>query len=175
MTENEERQLDEAVEARLFLRDKRHLWLAETDDNFDALGRFLDDHGLPVTAENLHRGYEELVARGELELIPHATDTRAAYDPATPQATVQAAQESEVRLHAVERRPGESAWMAAQRAYAEQQIAEQRRARQLMRTEMQNVPTDATRLAAAREANNQYAKSMRPYGKGAAFITGKEE
>lgn len=72
MTEFEERQLDEAIEVRLFLRDNRHLRFEETPENFNALGRFVDEHGLPVTAAKLHCAYEDLVARGELELMPLA-------------------------------------------------------------------------------------------------------
>ena len=57
ITEFEERQLDEAMQVRLFLRDNRHLFFEETPENFDALGQFLDEHSLPITAANLHRAY----------------------------------------------------------------------------------------------------------------------
>lgn len=45
------------MQVRLFLRDNRHLFFEETPENFDALGQFLDEHSLPVTAANLHRAY----------------------------------------------------------------------------------------------------------------------
>ncbi len=84
MTEFEGRQLDEAIQVGLFLRDNRHLFFEETPENFDALGQFLDEHSLPVTAANLHRAYEDLVARGELELTPLAKPEQPAPIPQPP-------------------------------------------------------------------------------------------
>lgn len=76
------------------------------------------------------------------------------------------------RLHAVERRAGESSWMAARRAFAEQQVAEQRKARQQMRAAMQAQPP---RRNQSREINNRFAATRKPRGKGAAIIVDRPD
>ena len=170
MTERE--RIEAEVEA--FLWDRRHLDYIQTDRNHDLIVALLEREGLEVSAESLHAAYTAL--HDELDVHRPVMPAAPIPQPTIPQAPQTPVQEleSEPRLHAVERRPGESAWMAAKRAYAEQQILAQRKARQQMRAEMQKVPTDAARLAAARDADNQYAKSMRPYGKGAALIKNGE-
>lgn len=164
MTERE--RIEAEVEA--FLWDRRHLDYIQSDHNRDLIVGWLEREGLDVSGESLHAAYvalhDELDVHRPVALIPQPAI------PQAPQSPVSQAEPEPERLHAVERRPGESAWMAAKRGFAEQQLAAQRKARQQMRAEMQNVPTDAARLAAARKANNRYAKSMRPYGKGAALI-----
>jgi len=69
------------------------------------------------------------------------------------------------RLH-ISRLPGESNFGALQRAYAEKEIVEQRKQRQAARSQIQNIPLDPTRVAAARDLNNESAKTMRPRGGG---------
>lgn len=163
MTERE--RIEAEVEA--FLWDRRHLDYIQSDRNHDLIVAWLEREGLAISSESLHAAYAAL----HDELDVHRPVMQAAPPPAQPIPPAIPPREPESeKLHAVERRPGESSWMAAKRGYAEQQILAQRKARQQMRAEMQNVPTDAARLAAARKANNQYAKSMRPYGKGAALI-----
>ena len=73
MEDHEAAELEQAVEVKLFLRDTRHLRFEETPGNFNALGRFLDEHGLPINRSNLHCAYENLVERDELELTPVPT------------------------------------------------------------------------------------------------------
>lgn len=175
MTETEERALDEAIQVRLFLRDNRHLSFQETQENFEALGKFLDQHSLPMTAANLHSAYEDLVARGELELTLLAKAEQPARIPQPPiphSAPVPQAEPEEARLHTVERRPGESSWMAAQHAYAEQQIAAQRKVHQEMRAKMQSLPP---RRGQSRDINNQFAALKKPRGKGAALIVDRPD
>jgi hypothetical protein len=78
------------------------------------------------------------------------------------------------RLH-INRLPGESSFGALQRAYAEKEIVEQRRQRQAARSEIQNVPVDPAKVAAAREINTQIAQAMRPHGNGQGLLIGKKE
>src|SRR5260221_2925809 len=66
------------------------------------------------------------------------------------------------RLH-INRLPGESSFGALQRAYAEKEIVEQRKQRQAARSEIQNVPVDPAKIAAARAANNVAAEVKRPH------------
>jgi len=83
-------------------------------------------------------------------------------------------QESDSRLH-VERLPGESGFAAMQRAYAEQEIATQRKHREAARTEMNNQPPDAAKVARAesvRQLNAQTLRQMRPRGGGQFIVKG---
>jgi len=77
------------------------------------------------------------------------------------------------RLH-VERLPGESGFAAMQRAYAEQEIATQRRQRQQLRAQVQT-PADAKQIEQVRQINNEWAALKRPRGRGQGFIIGGEE
>ena len=70
MQEIEINELEQLVEFKLFLRDMRHFRLVESPENFNAIGLFLDDHPLPITADNLHCAFENLVSQGALELTP---------------------------------------------------------------------------------------------------------
>lgn len=169
MTEQE--RLDAEIHA--FIVDRRHLDYIESDRNADLITEWLEREQVKVSAESLHAAYVALHA--QLDTYPRYPTPSASppTPPAIPQQT-QVQAEPESRLHLSERLPGESRLGVLQRAFAEE-IAAQRKARQRMRAEMQNVPTDAARLAAAREARNQYAKSMRPYGKGAAIIKTENE
>lgn len=78
-------------------------------------------------------------------------------------------QEVDTRLH-IDRLPGESSFGALKRAYAEKEIAEQRKQRQVARTQIQDVPPDPAKIAAARELNNEIAKTMKPRGGGAGLV-----
>jgi len=83
-------------------------------------------------------------------------------------------QESDSRLH-VERLPGESGFAAMQRAYAEQEIATQRKHRQAARAEINNQPPDAAKVARAesvRQLNAQTLRQMRPRGGGQFIVKG---
>src|SRR5258708_9767158 len=77
------------------------------------------------------------------------------------------------QLH-VERLPGESGFAAMQRAYAEQEIATQRRQRQQLRAQVQT-PADAKTIEQVRQINNEWAALKRPRGRGQGFIIGGEE
>ena len=79
------------------------------------------------------------------------------------------------RLH-VERLPGESGFAALQRAYAEQVIATQRKHREAARTEVNNQPPDAAKVARAesvRQLNAQTLRQMRPRGGGEFIVKGE--
>ena len=70
-----------------------------------------------------------------------------------------------------------SSWVDHKQAFAEQQIAEQRKARKQVRDQVQNVPvnpSNAARIAAAREHGQQIAAAMRPNGTGAGLIIEKK-
>src|SRR5258708_38967369 len=54
----------------------------------------------------------------------------------------------------INRLPGESSFGALQRAYAENEIVEERKQRQAARSEIQNVAPDPSKGAAARAINN---------------------
>jgi len=81
-------------------------------------------------------------------------------------------EEEDSRLH-VERLPGESGFAAMQRAYAEQEIATQRKQRQQSRADAQT-QADASKIEQGRKLNNEYAAQMRPRGRGAYIIRGEE-
>lgn len=162
MTEQERKRID--AEIHLFVLDKRHLDYEETDRNADLKTEWLDREGLEISAESLHSAYVAL--HDELDVLPRYAKPRAPAAPIPPPPAPQApAQEPEPRLHAVERRPGESSWMAAQRAYAEQQISAQRKARQQMRAAC----TSAQRRQ-SRELNNLFAAARKPRGRGVGHI-----
>ena len=75
-------------------------------------------------------------------------------------------QVQDLRLH-VERLPGESAFAALQRAYAEQRLAIDRKSREEARMKIQdNISVDAAKVAAVRDANNRSAAIMRPSRRG---------
>jgi len=82
-------------------------------------------------------------------------------------------EEPDSRLH-VERLPGESGFAAMQRAYAEQEIATQRRQRQQSRAEAQT-RADPSKIEQTRQLNNEFAALKRPRGRGQGFIIGGEE
>ena len=70
-----------------------------------------------------------------------------------------------------------STWADHKQAFAEQQIAEQRRTRDIFRTDMQDVPVstkNAARIAAANAEKQEIARTMRPNGAGAGFIIKKD-
>src|SRR5260370_40441336 len=69
-------------------------------------------------------------------------------------------QESDSRLH-VERLPGESGFAAMQRAYAEQEIATQRKHREAARAEINNQPPDAAKVARAETVRRLNAHTLR--------------
>lgn len=159
------------AEIHSFIVDRRHFDYIETERNADLIGNWLEREGLEVSAESLHAAYE--VLHSVLDIDPRFTRPRAPAapipQPAPPAPIPQTVQpESEPRLHAVERRPGESSWMAARRAFAEQQVSAQRKARQEMRAAMQSQPP---RRSQSREINNLYAAVRKPRGKGAALST----
>lgn len=54
---------------REFLADKRHIRFEETDSNWEAIERYLQQHDLPVTVCSLALSYEQLSESGELELL----------------------------------------------------------------------------------------------------------
>lgn len=81
--------------------------------------------------------------------------------------------ETDSRLH-VERLPGESGFAAIQRAYAEQEIATQRKQRQQSRAEAQT-QADPGKIERARQLNNEFAAIKKPRGRGAAFVIEKGE
>jgi hypothetical protein len=81
--------------------------------------------------------------------------------------------QSDSRLHV----PAGSTWADQKQAYAEQQIAEQRKTRDTFRTDMQDVPVstkNAARIAAAHAEKQEFARTMRPNGAGAGFIIKKD-
>src|SRR5713101_5061441 len=85
-------------------------------------------------------------------------------------------EQKDSRLH-VERLSGESGFAAMQRAYAEQEIATQRKHREAARAEMNNQPPDAAKVARAesvRQLNAQTLRQMRPRGGGAYIIKNGE-
>ena len=158
---------DQRIEAEVyaFLVDRRHLDYIKTDRNYDLIIEWLEQEGLEISATSLHAAYETL--HDELDVhkpVPPPVPTqpsepipRPALIPPVPQGEP----ESE-RLHPVERRPGESSWMAARRAFAEQEIAAQRKARQQMRAAMQAQPP---RRDQSREINNLFAAARKPRGR----------
>jgi len=81
------------------------------------------------------------------------------------------------RLH-VERLPGESGFAAMQRAYAEQEIATQRKYREAARTEMKNQQPSAVKISrteSVRQLNAQTLRQMRPRGGGEFIIKNRGE
>ena len=77
----------------------------------------------------------------------------------------------------VQRLPGESGFAALQRAYAEQEIATQRKHREAARTEVNNQPPDAAKVARAesvRQLNAQTLRQMRPRGGGGFIVKSGE-
>jgi hypothetical protein len=77
------------------------------------------------------------------------------------------------RLHV----PAGSTWTDHKQAYAQQQLAAQRRTRDKVRNDIQNVPVNsvnAARFAAAHAEKQEVARTMRPNGAGAGFIIKKD-
>ena len=81
---------------------------------------------------------------------------------------------ADLRLH-IDRLPGESSFGALRRAYAEKEIAEQRKHRKAARTEAQNVLPDPAKVAQARHINAEFAKLKRPNGRGVGLVIGEKE
>jgi regulatory protein YycH of two-component signal transduction system YycFG len=68
-------------------------------------------------------------------------------------------------------------WADHKQAFAEQQIAGQRKTRDTFRTDMQDVPVstkNAARFAAAHAEKQEVARTMRPNGTGAGLIIKKD-
>jgi hypothetical protein len=63
-----------------------------------------------------------------------------------------------------------STWTDHRQAFAEQELTEQRKRRQAGRTEIQNVPPDPAKVAAARELNAQILRERRPRGRGVGIL-----
>lgn len=68
---------EQPAEIDAFLADSRTLRFVECDDNWTALGTFIDDHCLPTDCESMVYAYETLVKQGALELVPFATPIQA--------------------------------------------------------------------------------------------------
>jgi hypothetical protein len=75
-------------------------------------------------------------------------------------------QSADSRLHV----QAGSTWTDHKQAFAEQELAEQRKQRQAGRTEIQNVPPDPAKVAAARELNVQILRERRPRGRGVGIL-----
>ncbi len=65
-------------------------------------------------------------------------------------------------------------WRAHKQAHAEQRLAQERQNRDQARGAIQHVPTDPSKILAARQLNNEIAKAMRPHGRGQGLLIGKE-
>lgn len=63
---------EQRAEIDAFLADSRTLRFVECDDNWTALGTFIDAHSLPTDSESMVFAYETLVKQGALELVPFA-------------------------------------------------------------------------------------------------------
>src|SRR5258708_33949173 len=62
------------TEIDAFLADIRTIRFVDTcDENWHALGGFMDAHSLPITRDNMVFAYESLVKEGTLQLVPFAT------------------------------------------------------------------------------------------------------
>jgi hypothetical protein len=75
-------------------------------------------------------------------------------------------EEADTRVHVEQG----SSWADHQQAFFDQQIAQQRQARDQARTEIQNVPVDPTKVASARTANEYAAAIKRPRGGGVGVL-----
>ena len=73
---------EQRAEIDAFLADSRTIRFVESDDNWTALGNFLDDHSLPTDRDSMVYAYETLVKRDALELVPFATPVPAPDPPA---------------------------------------------------------------------------------------------
>jgi hypothetical protein len=63
-----------------------------------------------------------------------------------------------------------SSWADHKQAHAEQRLAVERKQREQARTEIQNVPPDAAKVAQARDINNQLAHAKKPNGRGVGIV-----
>lgn len=68
---------EQRAEIDSFLADSRTLRFVESDENWTALGNFLDDHSLPTNRDSMVFAYETLVKQCALELVPFATPIEA--------------------------------------------------------------------------------------------------
>ena len=163
---------EERLEAEIhaFIVSRAHLDYIESDRNADLIVGWLDNEGLPISAESLHAAYVAL--HDELDVYPRyaPTPAPAAIPPAIPQAQTPVQAEPSTRLHVAERLPGESRLSVLQRSFAEE-IAAQRIARLRMREEAQSAPPRKTN----REINNGFAAMRKPRGRGAGLIIGEEK
>lgn len=71
----------------------------------------------------------------------------------------------DLRLHLPDRIGTENSLQQLQRAYAEKEVVAQRKQRQAARMEIQNVASDAAKVAAARDLNNQHAALKNRHGR----------
>ena len=127
---------------------------------------YKDAAGQPYSCPvELHDGTWMLVTTSGLAPITHTLDNEE-YGIVTFDSY---REEPDTRLH-IDRLPGESSFGALRRAYAEKEIAFQRQQRQAARTQIQDVPPDPAKIAAARELNNEIAKTMKPRGGGAGLV-----
>jgi hypothetical protein len=61
---------EQRAEIDAFLADSRTIRFVETDENWTALGTFMDEHSLPTDHASMVFAYESLVKQDALEVIP---------------------------------------------------------------------------------------------------------
>ena len=131
---------------------------------------YKDEHGATFSCPvELHENKWMMLTSEGFQAITHEFKD----DVAGTLTFVEYREQKDSRLH-VERLPGESGFAAMQRAYAEQEIATQRRQRQQLRAQVQT-PADAKTIEQVRQINNEWAALKRPRGRGQGFIIGGEE
>jgi len=134
---------------------------------------YKDEHGATFSCPvELHENKWMMLTSEGFQAITHEFKD----DVAGTLTFVEYREQKDSRLH-VERLPGESGFAAMQRAYAEQEIATQRKHREAARAEINNQPPDAAKVARAegvRQLNAQTLRQMRPRGGGAYIIKNGE-